>query len=49
MIFALKVIVLGYKQFYMNIYLQEKRMNLNNYFDFLAPDDIRIKGHRIGI
>lgn len=24
-------------------------MNLNNYFDFLAPDDIRIKGHRIGI
>ncbi len=26
MIFALKVIVLGYKQFYMNIYLQEKRL-----------------------
>ncbi|WYL99367.1 MAG: DUF433 domain-containing protein [Gloeotrichia echinulata CP02] len=24
-------------------------MNLNNYFDFLAADDIRIKGHRIGI
>jgi uncharacterized protein (DUF433 family) len=24
-------------------------MSLNQYFDFLAPDDIRIKGHRIGI
>lgn len=24
-------------------------MNLDNYFDVLAPDDIRIKGHRIGI
>ncbi|MDY7015880.1 MAG: DUF433 domain-containing protein [Cyanobacteriota bacterium] len=24
-------------------------MSLNEYFDFLAPDDIRIKGHRIGI
>ncbi|MCU0542556.1 MAG: DUF433 domain-containing protein [Oscillatoriaceae cyanobacterium Prado104] len=24
-------------------------MELNEYFDFLAPDDIRIKGHRIGI
>lgn len=24
-------------------------MQLNEYFDFLAPDDIRIKGHRIGI
>jgi len=24
-------------------------MNLEDYFDFLAPDDIRIKGHRIGI
>ena len=24
-------------------------MGLNEYFDFLAPDDIRIKGHRIGI
>ena len=24
-------------------------MWLNQYFDFLAPDDIRIKGHRIGI
>lgn len=24
-------------------------MQLENYFDFLAPDDIRIKGHRIGI
>jgi uncharacterized protein (DUF433 family) len=24
-------------------------MTLNQYFDFLAPDDIRIKGHRIGI
>ncbi|MCM0588895.1 MAG: DUF433 domain-containing protein [Gloeotrichia echinulata IR180] len=24
-------------------------MNLNNYFDFLAADDIRIKGHRVGI
>lgn len=24
-------------------------MLLEDYFDFLAPDDIRIKGHRIGI
>ena len=24
-------------------------MNIEDYFDFLAPDDIRIKGHRIGI
>jgi uncharacterized protein (DUF433 family) len=25
------------------------RMNLEDYFDFLAPDDIRLKGHLIGI
>ncbi|MGD1855842.1 MAG: DUF433 domain-containing protein [Leptolyngbyaceae cyanobacterium] len=24
-------------------------MQLTDYFDFLSPDDIRIKGHRIGI
>ncbi|NEO76071.1 MAG: hypothetical protein F6J99_07355 [Moorea sp. SIO4G3] len=24
-------------------------MQLEEYFNFLAPDDIRIKGHRIGI
>ncbi len=24
-------------------------MGLDEHFDFLAPDDIRIKGHRIGI
>ncbi len=24
-------------------------MKLEEYFDFLAPDDIRVKGHRIGI
>jgi uncharacterized protein (DUF433 family) len=24
-------------------------MRLEDYFDFLSPDDIRIKGHRIGI
>lgn len=24
-------------------------MQLEDYFDFLAPDDIRIQGHRIGI
>lgn len=24
-------------------------MQLEDYFDFLAPDDIRIKGHRIGM
>jgi uncharacterized protein (DUF433 family) len=24
-------------------------MRLEDYFDFLAPDDIRIRGHRIGI
>lgn len=27
----------------------EEKMNLEDYFDFLAPDDIRIKGTRIGI
>ena len=24
-------------------------MQLEDYFDFVAPDDIRIKGHRVGI
>jgi hypothetical protein len=24
-------------------------MQIEDYFDFLSPDDIRIKGHRIGI
>lgn len=24
-------------------------MELEEYFDFLAPDDIRLKGHRVGI
>ena len=24
-------------------------MNLEDYFDFLAPDDIRLKGTRVGI
>ena len=24
-------------------------MQLESYFDFISPDDIRIKGHRIGI
>jgi uncharacterized protein (DUF433 family) len=24
-------------------------MNLEDYFDILSPDDIRLKGHRIGI
>ncbi|QSJ15313.1 DUF433 domain-containing protein [Nostoc sp. UHCC 0702] len=24
-------------------------MQLEDYFDFLSPDDIRVKGHRIGI
>lgn len=24
-------------------------MQLEDYFDFLSPDDIRIKGHRIGV
>lgn len=24
-------------------------MKLEEYFDFLAPDDIRVKGHRVGI
>lgn len=24
-------------------------MNVEDYFDFLAPNDIRLKGHRIGI
>jgi uncharacterized protein (DUF433 family) len=27
----------------------EKRMQLEDYFDFLRPDDIRIKGTRVGI
>ena len=26
-----------------------RRMQLEDYFEFLSPDDIRIKGHRIGI
>ncbi len=26
-----------------------KDMNLEDYFEFIADDDIRIKGHRIGI
>lgn len=29
--------------------LSEPPMQLENYFDFLSPDDIRIKGSRIGI
>jgi uncharacterized protein (DUF433 family) len=29
--------------------LEGSAMSLNAYFDFLAADDIRIKGHRIGI
>lgn len=28
---------------------RDPAMQLEAYFDFLAPDDIRIKGHRIGI
>ena len=28
---------------------EEEPMQLENYFDFLAPNDIRIKDHRIGI
>ena len=24
-------------------------MPLESYFDFLSPDDIRVRGHRIGI
>jgi len=24
-------------------------MKLEDYFEFLSPDDIRLKGHRIGI
>jgi uncharacterized protein (DUF433 family) len=28
---------------------KENPMHLEDYFDFLSPDDIRIKGHRIGI
>src|SRR5687768_17476865 len=24
-------------------------MQLEDYFDFLSPDDIRIKGHRVGV
>jgi uncharacterized protein (DUF433 family) len=28
---------------------RSKAMQLDDYFDFLAADDIRIKGHRIGI
>jgi uncharacterized protein (DUF433 family) len=29
--------------------VEAEMMALAEYFDFLAPDDIRIKGHRIGI
>jgi uncharacterized protein (DUF433 family) len=32
-----------------DLHLEPVDMSLNQYFDFLAPDDIRIKGHRIGI
>jgi uncharacterized protein (DUF433 family) len=31
------------------IILEDVAMSLNQYFDFLSSDDIRIKGHRIGI
>jgi hypothetical protein len=30
-------------------FIEHKRMQLEDYFEFLDPDDIRIKGHRIGI
>ena len=26
-----------------------KKTRLEDYFEFLSPDDIRLKGHRIGI
>ena len=29
--------------------MQGDSMQLKDYFEFLGPDDIRIKGHRIGI
>lgn len=29
--------------------LNNSTVQLEDYFDFLSPDDIRIKGHRIGI
>jgi uncharacterized protein (DUF433 family) len=29
--------------------MEKLAMQLEDYFDFLSPDDIRIKGHRIGI
>ncbi|WP_413201309.1 DUF433 domain-containing protein [Nostoc piscinale] len=29
--------------------ITRKQMQLEDYFEFLNPDDIRIKGHRIGI
>jgi uncharacterized protein (DUF433 family) len=29
--------------------MKETAMQLEEYFDFLAPDDIRLKGHRIAI
>src|SRR5690349_19776033 len=32
-----------------DIMAPEKTMNLESYFDFLSANDIRLKGHRIGI
>jgi hypothetical protein len=32
-----------------NLTTGRNAIQLEEYFDFLAPDDIRIKGHRIGI
>ena len=34
---------------YQEVQVKNKIMTLDNYFEFLAPNDIRIKGHRIGI
>jgi uncharacterized protein (DUF433 family) len=31
------------------VYKETTKMQLEEYFDFLAPNDIRLKGHRIGI
>jgi uncharacterized protein (DUF433 family) len=33
----------------LRLVMEAQMMALTEYFDFLAPDDIRIKGHRIGI
>ena len=40
---------LKYTETLLRLRSERLTMQLQDYFDFLAPDDIRLKGHRIGI